>query len=550
MKPCPRGWGRSLLTLGVAGLLASCVTTQDLANKTELVKSELETKIGKLDKTLQEADKKLEGLDRLIVENRKEQARIAALTATIDSDIRSKLEGDFARLHGGQEVAENKIKKLQDKVDNKSVELSAKLESLEQRLTGKLDDQASRQQAQSKSLEEQFARVEGRVEALDKRDAAALTVLGKKVDERLDAQDRRLEGEGKRTEGLVGQVGALQKDLGQTNEVVKGIGTKLSTQVEQQAVSLVTQAQSVAKLEEATRQADAQVRALAADVSRFQGVLQEFSKSFHILQNKSEEIGLRLAKLEARTEEKVGALVVQEGDRAARLEALRKQVEAEGQAMTAQVRELRAQADRQAAGLDAMEKTLSAVVATQNETSGSLGALKRVLEESVGKPDGNADVPPDIPTAPAQQTSITPEPPHPAGAVPRTAPESALSDKEAYELAKAQYEKGQWHDALNAFRQFTKKYRDSAIYVPAAHYYMAECHFKLGDYTRAIDEYEHVVKNYPQHQKAPGALLRKAEVLLEANDKASAKDTYKQLIEKYSRSEEAKKAHRKLAALK
>lgn len=524
MKPCPRGWGRSLLTLGVAGLLASCATTQDLANKTELVKSELETKIGKLDKTLQEADKKLEGLDRLIVENRKEQARIAALTATIDSDIRSKLEGDFARLHGDLEKEGHKIKIVEGRVVN--------------------------QQAQSKSLEEQVARVEGRVEALDKRDAAALTVLGKKVDERLDVQDRRLEGEGKRTEGLAGQVGALQKDLGQTSEVVKGIGTKLSTQVEQQAVSLVTQAQSVAKLEEATRQADVQVRALAADVNRFHGALQEFSKAFDSLQKKPEEIGLRVAKLEARTEEKVGALVVQEGERAARLEALRKQVEAEGQAMAAQVRELRAQADRQAAGLDAMEKTLSTVVATQNETSGSLGALKRVLEESVGKPAGNADVPPDIPTAPAQQTAITPEPPRPAGAVPRTAPESALSDKEAYELAKAQYEKSQWHDALNAFRQFTKTYRDSAIYVPAAHYYMAECHFKLGDYTRAIDEYEHVVKNYPQHQKAPGALLRKAEVLLETNDKASAKDTYKQLIEKYSRSEEAKKAHRKLASLK
>ena len=548
MKPCPRGWGRSLLTLGVAGLLASCVTTQDLANKTELVKSELETKIGKLDKTLQEADKKLEGLDRLIVENRKEQARIAALTATIDSDIRSKLEGDFARLHGGQEVAENKIKKLQDKVDNKSVELSAKLESLEQRLTGKLDDQASRQQAQSKSLEEQFARVEGRVEALDKRDAAALTVLGKKVDERLDAQDRRLEGEGKRTEGLVGQVGALQKDLGQTNEVVKGIGTKLSTQVEQQAVSLVTQAQSVAKLEEATRQADAQVRALAADVSRFQGVLQEFSKSFHILQNKSEEIGLRLAKLEARTEEKVGALVVQEGDRAARLEALRKQVEAEGQAMTAQVRELRAQADRQAAGLDAMEKTLSAVVATQNETSGSLGALKRVLEESVGKPAVNADVPPDVPEQPSQRASIPAEPPRPAGAAPRTTPDSALSAKDAYDRAQGQYGKGQYDIALTSFKLFLIQYPDSSL-APNAHFWMAECYFRTRDYERGIEEYEQVVKNYPKSEKASRALYRKAIAFLELNDTNAARATLRQLIAAYPKSEDVKLAREKLVLL-
>ena len=238
----------------------------------------------------------------------------------------------------------------------------------------------------------------------------------------------------------------------------------------------------------------------------------------------------RVAEISRKAEGKVGVLAAQEAERAATLDALRKQIDADGQAM----KTLAAQAEQQAARLAAMEKTLATVSAAQNEPS--------------GKGAAHTDGPPDVPP-PAQSSVTQTEPPRPAGAAPRTTPDAALSAKDAYDRAQGQFGKGQYDIALTSFKLFLIQYPDSSL-APNAHFWMAECYFRTRDYERGIEEYEQVVRSYPKSEKASRALYRKAIAFLELNDKEAARTTLRQLIVAYPNSEDSKQARIKLASLK
>ncbi len=509
MRARPTGLGGGLLAIGMAALVAACATTEDVKTasrqsleKTEEVRASLESKIEQTNRIQRQAEEQQAKLERLLDLTKSELKTAQQRNAELETRVQEIKGQDLSVVQGQLETIRRDLDGLQSGLDDQRAQVFA----LNQKLTGRLDDQAARLQ-------------EG------------LVTLGKKTDERLESVDRRLEAGEKRVE-------TTSRNLVQVTETVKAIGTRLSAQVEQQALAL-------AKLEEATKQADGQARDLSAKVTQFQAALAEFSKVLHSLNDRTTDMDRRVAELAGKTEGKVSMLAVQESDRAARLDALRMQVEADGQA----TKTLAAQAEQQTARLDALEKTLNTVVAAQNETSGSLGELKHVLEESVGKSAVRADVPLDIPTQPAQRTSIPAEPSRPAGAAPRTAPESALPAKDAYERAHTQYEKGQYDIALTSFKLFLIQYPDSPL-VPNAHFWMAECYFRTRDYERGIEEYEQVVKNYPKSEKASRALYRKAIAFLELNDKDAAKATLRQLIADYPKSEDSKQARTKLASLK
>ncbi|TAL10458.1 MAG: tol-pal system protein YbgF [Nitrospirae bacterium] len=438
----------------------------------------------------------------------------------------------------------------------------AKTEEVRAALQGKIEEinqlqgQAREQQAKLEGLLKQYqselsiaqqrgAELETKVQEIKGQDLSVvqgqMETIRRDVDglqSGLDDQKAQGFALGAKVSGVDKRVEEAGKTVGQMAETVKVIGTKLSAQVEQQG-------QSLAKLEESAKQADGQSRDLAAKVAQFQTALAEFGKVLHSLNDRATEMDRRVAELAGKTEGKAGAQAIPEGDRAAKLEALRKQIEADGQAMKA----LAVQAEQQAARLAVLEKTLATAQAAQNEPPGGRGEQKRALEEPGGKAAVRADVPPDSPEQPAQRTAIPAEPSRPAGAVSRPAPDSALPAKDAYDRAQGQYGKGQYDLALTSFRLFLIQYPDSSL-VPNAHFWMAECYFRTRDYGRGIEEYEQVVKNYPKSEKASRALYRKAMAFLELNDSDAAKATLRQLIADYPKSEDSKQARTKLASLK
>lgn len=427
---------------------------------------------------------------------------------------------------------ETASRQSQEKTEEVRASLGIKIEQVT-----KLQRQAEEQQAvlekllkdtqgQLSTAQQRNAELETRVQEIKGQDLSTLQGQLETIRRDLDGlqsglDDQKAQGFSLATRlgGADKRVAETDKTVGQVTETVKVIGTKLSVQVEQQA-------QSLAKLEESAKQGDGQTRDLVTRVTQLQTALAGFGKVLHSLNDRATEMDRRVAELAGKTEGKVGVLAGQEAERAARM--------------------------------DALEKTLNTVVATQNETSGSIVTLKRnqdELKELIAHSAVPAEAPPAaVPTlpqpAPPAQSSVTQtEPPRPAGAASRTTPDSALSAKDAYDRAQGQYGKGQYDIALTSFKLFLIQYPDSSL-APNAHFWMAECYFRTRDYERGIEEYEQVVKNYPKSEKASRALYRKAIAFLELNDTNAAKTTLRQLIAAYPTSEDSKQARIKLASLK
>jgi len=339
-------------------------------------------------------------------------------------------------------------------------------------------------------METQRRDIETLQSALDDQKAQVYS-LEKKLQDRLGGYEKRAE--------------ATDRSVDQVAEKVREIGTRLSTQMDQQAGAL-------GKLEEAVKHTDLQMRALSTEVNRFQGVLAEFDKVLRALNDKAIEVDRRVTELTGRIEVKVGTLAAQQGD--------------------------------QAVKLDALEKTVAAAVATVNENSRGLGELKRVMEESLGKQAVGGETPEAI--VPAGPGSAGKDPPSGAS---RTAPAPTLSDKEAYDRAQQHYAQGHYDVALTSFRSFLVQYPDSPL-IPNTHFWMGECYVRARDYERGLEQYEHVVKKYPKSAKAATALYRKAMAFLELNNKQAAKSALRQLIADYPKSEDSQRAKAKLASLK
>jgi tol-pal system protein YbgF len=303
----------------------------------------------------------------------------------------------------------------------------------------------------------------------------------------------------------------VDKSLAQVSETVRTVGTKLSTQLEQQGGSL-------ARLEEANKQADGQIRTLTPRVDQLKTSLGDLAKVLHTLTEKSAEIDRRVADVAGGSEQ------------GAKMEAR----------------------------IEVLTKSLNATMTSVNDTTRAVGELKQVLDVSVGKLASRVDEQGDALNKLAQQlpgprtASIAPsEPDQPdvaSNVAARPNIEASVSPETAYEHAYQEFQQNQFENALVSFRNFLSQYPTSNL-VPNAHFWIAECYVKKRDYQKSLSAYEEVIRHHPKSGKASIALYRKALVLLELKDKMAAKTALKKLIADYPRSEESKQARTKLASL-
>ncbi|MBT1071379.1 tol-pal system protein YbgF [Pelotalea chapellei] len=78
--------------------------------------------------------------------------------------------------------------------------------------------------------------------------------------------------------------------------------------------------------------------------------------------------------------------------------------------------------------------------------------------------------------------------------------------------------------------------------VANAHYWIGETHYSEKAYEPAILSFQEVIKNFPDKEKAPAAMLKQAMSFKAINDLKSARYVLKKLVDGYPKSEEAKKA--------
>lgn len=107
------------------------------------------------------------------------------------------------------------------------------------------------------------------------------------------------------------------------------------------------------------------------------------------------------------------------------------------------------------------------------------------------------------------------------------------------------------HDAcIDRFRKFLQSH-PSSPYADDAAYWMADCHFKKGEYRQAVLRFNDVVRVYPNGNKAPDALYRQGESLLKLGPGFydAAKTVFQQVLTDYPDSDRAKEARQQLEAI-
>ncbi len=121
----------------------------------------------------------------------------------------------------------------------------------------------------------------------------------------------------------------------------------------------------------------------------------------------------------------------------------------------------------------------------------------------------------------------------------------------AYREAYAAWRSGDAEACIDRFRTFLQTHGSSS-YADDAAFWLADCHFKQGDYKTAILRFDDVVARYPKAEKAPEALYRQGEALLKLGPgyaKAAGK-AFERVVREYPESPRAAEAKRQLELLR
>jgi len=80
------------------------------------------------------------------------------------------------------------------------------------------------------------------------------------------------------------------------------------------------------------------------------------------------------------------------------------------------------------------------------------------------------------------------------------------------------------------------------------HYWLGETYYSEKNFEQAILEFQEVIKNFPEKEKVPAAMLKQGMAFREMGDGKSSAYVFKKLVEEYPKTEEARTAKEKLRA--
>jgi tol-pal system protein YbgF len=199
------------------------------------------------------------------------------------------------------------------------------------------------------------------------------------------------------------------------------------------------------------------------------------------------------------------------------------------------------------ARLDALSGEVARVTARVDELSQRIDSLGR------SAPSGGASpIPPPSRSGGAIAPSVAP--------APRAAGSGATAE-ESYQAAYLDFSKGLYPLAVSGFRDFLRRFPDSAL-ADSAQYWIGEAYFSMARATasqpdksrenleQAVQEFRKVMVAYPRGSKVPTALYKEALALVELKQTALAQARLQYLVEHFPQSEEAPLAKERLASLK
>ena len=122
-------------------------------------------------------------------------------------------------------------------------------------------------------------------------------------------------------------------------------------------------------------------------------------------------------------------------------------------------------------------------------------------------------------------------------------------EKRDFEAAFVLFRKGDFAAAAKEFAQFVKVYSASG-YKPSALYWLGSAKFARRDFNEAIAHLRGLVSDFPNHARAPEAMLTIGNAQLEIKQAKEARKTFNELLKLYPTTEAAAAAKDRLAQIK
>ncbi|MCC7203028.1 MAG: tol-pal system protein YbgF [Nitrospirae bacterium] len=151
--------------------------------------------------------------------------------------------------------------------------------------------------------------------------------------------------------------------------------------------------------------------------------------------------------------------------------------------------------------------------------------------------------------APAPPVTQSGQPPAQSTAAKPSESASASAPSELYNQAYKDYMSGHFDPAIEGFYNYLRQSPTGNL-APNALYWIGECFYSKGDYTKSVTVFESVTIDYPKSDKVAGALLKMGYGYEKLGNKDMAKLYFKKVVEQLPYSPEASLARIRLADLK
>lgn len=127
--------------------------------------------------------------------------------------------------------------------------------------------------------------------------------------------------------------------------------------------------------------------------------------------------------------------------------------------------------------------------------------------------------------------------------------DEAVTPDSVYMKGLETFKTGNMPAAREIFTKFLEKYPQHDL-AANAQYWIGETYYSEKEYEPSILAFQEVIKNHPQKEKVPAAMLKQAMAFKAIEDTKNARYVLKKLVENYPKSEEVKKARELLKELK
>ena len=251
----------------------------------------------------------------------------------------------------------------------------------------------------------------------------------------------------------------------------------------------------------------------------------------------------------------------------AELESQREELAQQQEELASQTRRLAAQRERiatqqgridsQTAQIAAREKQLKVVRLTEGS---ALPARSSVETAPPPEPDDEGKRPfLQLAGAPASRRSGGPLPPVPVaapgetlGVVPMDGSPTAATPQDemsSFHEGYRAFSNNRYAEALGLFAHFLKEHPDHQ-YADNALFWRGESYLAQGKLLKAIGELERLLRRYPRSEKGPSAMYRIGFAYDRLNDREKASEYYFKVVDRYPGTDAARKASRRVAAIK